>query len=198
MTRFPSTTSELPDEVNRGSAVSTGRSKIEDFRDHERLRLSDDVVAPDRPSPRFSKPRERMLIAAFAFASLSISKPHTGYECSRTHSGLSDSTPHEAHSLIVLAGSPSTKCVPSRLHLYSSSVVNVSHAAEAVFWLLPADSNIDFTFKSSTATSYQLVLGSVILREFLQEVVMLSPDSLVKLSYSQPLLLPVVRALLFP
>jgi hypothetical protein len=149
-TRFISTTSDEPDEVNIGSAVSTGRSKIEDFRDHERLRLSDDVIASDCPSPRFSKPRDKMFSAAFA--SLSISNPQAGHECSRTHNGLSDSTPHDAHSLVVPAGSTSTKCVPSRLQLYSSSVVNVSHAAEAVFRLFPDDSSIDFTSKSSTAT----------------------------------------------
>jgi hypothetical protein len=51
----------------------------------------------------FSKPRDKMLNAAFA--SLSTSNPQAGHGCSRTHSGLSDSTPHEAHSLVVPAGS---------------------------------------------------------------------------------------------
>ena len=101
MTRFTSTTSELPDEVNIGSAVSTG------------------VDSSDCPSPGFSKPRDKMLIAVFP--SLSISNPQAGHECSRTHSGLPDSTPHDAHSLVVPAGSTSTKCVPSRLHLFRAS-----------------------------------------------------------------------------
>ncbi len=124
MTRFPSTTSNAPEDLNRPSAVSTGRSKIEDFRDHERLRLSDDIVSLDCRSPRFSKPQDKILIAAFP--SLSISNPQAGHECSRTQSGLSDSTPHEAHSMVVPAGSTSTKRMPSRLQLYSSTVVNVS------------------------------------------------------------------------
>ena len=149
-TRFPSTTSKAPDELNRGSAASTGRSKIEDFRDYERRSLSDDVSS-DCPSPRFSNPRDKIFTAMFS--SLSISNPQTGHECSRTHSGLSDSTPHDAHSLVVPAGSTSTKCMPSRLHLYSSIVVNVFHADDVLFRLLPADSSIDFTFKSSTATN---------------------------------------------
>ena len=98
------------------NAVSTGRSKIEDFRDHERLRLSDDVDSEcPTPSPRFKRARAKIFTAAFA--SLFASNPQAEQECSRTQNGLSVFTPHDAHSFIVFFGSPSTKCVPSRLQL---------------------------------------------------------------------------------
>jgi len=42
-TRF-FTDARLTPTIRAGSAVSAGRSKIEDFRDHERLRLSDDPI----------------------------------------------------------------------------------------------------------------------------------------------------------
>ncbi len=67
--------------------------------------------------------------------------PHDGHECSRTHNGLSVSTPHAAHSLVVPAGSTATKCVPSRSHLYSSIRRNVPHAAPARLRLFDGISN---------------------------------------------------------
>jgi len=61
--------------------------------------------------PSFDKPRERMLIAAFA--SRSASNPQAGQECSRTHNGFSVFTPQDAHSLVVFFGSTAIMCVPS-------------------------------------------------------------------------------------
>ncbi len=55
-----------------------------------------------------------------AFASLSSSYPHDGHECSRTHRGLSVSTPQLLHSLVVPRGLTSTRCVLRRLALGSA------------------------------------------------------------------------------
>src|SRR6056297_81241 len=110
-----STTRFAETDVSTGSAVSTG-------------------VPSEYPTPTSSRPRERMFHAAFA--SLSASNPQAGQECSRTHSGFSVETPHDAHSFVVPLGLTATKCVPSRLHLYSSNERNVRHAADAVLRLL--------------------------------------------------------------
>jgi len=121
-----------------GSAVSTG-------------------VDSERLSPTRLRLRERMFHATFQ--SLSAVNPHDGQECSRTHSGLSASTPHAAHSLVVPAGSTATKCVPSCSHLYSSNERNIRHAADAVLRLFDGDSIIASTFRSSTAMNEQSCCG---------------------------------------
>src|SRR6056297_34628 len=129
---LPASTTRFADTgASAGSAVSTG-------------------VSSACPTPSFLNPRERMLIAAFA--SLSASNPQAGQACSRTHSGFSVETPQDAHSLVVPLGLTATKCVPSRLHLYSSNERNVRHAADAVLRLFDGLSIIPFTFRSSTAT----------------------------------------------
>ena len=87
-----------------------------------------------------------------AFASLSTSNLQARQECSRTHSGFSVETPHDAHSFVVTLGLTATKCVLSRLHLYSSNEWNVRHDADAVLRLFDGLSIIPFTFRSSTAT----------------------------------------------
>jgi hypothetical protein len=107
-------------------------------------------VSSEYPAPTSCRPRERMLIAAFA--SRSASNPHEGQERSRTHSGFSISTPQLAHSLVVSFGSTATKCVPSLSHLYPSSRLNLPHAADARLRELPGSSTNPLVSKSSTAT----------------------------------------------
>src|SRR6056297_1780733 len=105
---LPASTTRFADtEVSTGSAVSTGvdESLCDSFA-HQKSPISGDVDS-EYPTPSCCRPRERMLIAAFA--SLSASNPHEGQECSRTHRGLSVLTPQDAHSLVVSFGPTATK-----------------------------------------------------------------------------------------
>jgi hypothetical protein len=113
-THFASTMADEPPVVDVGSAVSAG-------------------VTSACPTPNSDRPRCSTLYAAFS--SRSVSNPHVGQECSRTHNGFSDSTPHSAHSCVVPSGSTLTKFVPSRSHLYSRKSMNVRHDADAQFRL---------------------------------------------------------------
>ena len=81
-TRFPSTTSEAPDDVNRPSPVSTGVNETEALARTSESQGDSEDIPSERPSLRFSNPRDKTLIAALV--SLSISNPQGTSVCVRT------------------------------------------------------------------------------------------------------------------
>lgn len=103
-----------------------------------------------------------------ALRSRSISNPDEGQECSRTRSVLSVTTLHDQHSFFVPFGSIATQFVPSRSQLYSSIRWNVPHTASA------RCREFGQSFGVEIFDGYEVVFLSVVVRELLQIVAVLS------------------------
>jgi len=131
---------------------------------------------------------------AAAFASLSASNPQAGQECSRTHNGLSVETPHDAHSLVVPLGS-TARSVPSRIALVFEQREERPPCRRRR--VSTVRRRFHHPFHVQVFDRHKVVLPSVVGGELVQEVAALPSEISVTLCDLTPLLLVVVRPVLF-